>query len=100
MTEDHFLIRYESPLMQGNLIKQVEKIKYFDGIFSYAGHSPRLNFIANFNFNGDKITKSEYKKKILTIEENISSIEGISSTEHLGTLVLGYGKFGESLKVR
>jgi hypothetical protein len=97
MTEDHFLIRYESPLIQGNLIKQVAKIEYFNGVDIFGGHLPRRNLIAKFDVNGEKSKPNECIRKIKTIEEGIRSIEGVSDIEYLGSVVTNYD---EKLKVR
>lgn len=99
MTEDHFLVMYKNPLIQGYLVKRIAKIEYFDGVKVYGGHLPRLNLIAKFNFNGEKIKPSECRRRIETIEESISSIEGVSDIKHLGTVLSNYMKDGKSLKI-
>lgn len=99
MTEDHFLVMYENPLIQGDLVKQIAKIEYFDGVKVYGGHLPRLNLIANFNFNGEKIKPFECRRRIETIQESITSIDGVSGIKHLGTLLSKYTKDGKSLKI-
>jgi len=103
MTEDTFLIRYENPLIRGNLIKQVAKIEYFNNIDILGGHFPnKQNLIAKFDVNGEKSKPSDCIKKIKTIEEGIRSIEGVLDIEYLGSFLSNYekDKFGESLKVR
>ena len=97
MTEDHFLIRYESPLIQGNLVKQVAKIEYFNGVDIFGGHLPRLNLVVKFDVNGEKSKPFDCIKKIRAIEEDIRSIDGVLGIEYLGNLVTNYD---ESLKVR